>query len=357
MTVTSEKSKLKIALSGVGLIGRKHAELVLRSSRSELIGIVAPATKHNLDFIETIDLPRFDRMQDVFSNLRVDAVIIASPNEFHFEQAMCCIEHGIPILIEKPLTKDIACAKTLCAKAAEANTTVLVGHHRTYSVLLPAAHKFIHSNFFGRLVAVQGSALFRKPDDYFDDGPWRKRIGGGPILINLIHDIGILQYLCGPIKSIWAQSSNSVRGFDVEDSVAIGYSFENGALGTFILSDVAASDKSWEMTSQENPAYPYSPAANCYHFAGTNGSLDFPSFKARHYGQDIVPSWWNEFTTQSQVIERTDPLKQQLAHFEDVILHGAEPIVSAKVGLANMRVVEAIKRAIDEGRQISINSI
>ena len=46
--------------------------------------------------------------------------------------------------------------------------------------LLSAARAFIRSNRFGDLVAVQGSAIFRKPDHYFDEGPWRSQVGGGP---------------------------------------------------------------------------------------------------------------------------------------------------------------------------------
>lgn len=351
------QSKLNLLLSGIGLIGQKHANLIVQSQHSHLAAVVAPPSDHNLEALAKFSVPRFDSFDQAFKQLDIDGVIIASPNQFHFEQAVLCIQHKIPCLVEKPLTADLQSAEKICKLAALSGVPVLVGHHRTHSPLLPLAREILNSPQFGRLVSIQGAALFRKPEHYFDDGPWRKYIGGGPILINLIHEIGIMQYLCGPIESVWAVASNSNRGFEVEDTVAIGFEFSNGALGTFLLSDVAASNRSWEMTSGENPAYPYHSEVDCYHFAGANGSLDFPTLKFRFYGDDVVPSWWNEFSTKQAQHEPADPLAVQLAHFEDVIRGRASPIVPAVAGFENMRVLEAVNVAIRSGAKVDVSSI
>jgi predicted dehydrogenase len=294
-------------------------------------------------------------MKDALANEGIDAVIICSPNHVHFDQTLHCITHGLPVLVEKPLTDTLESASRLVDAAEKCNTPVLVGHHRTYSPLLEVAQSFLSSKSFGRPVALQGTALFYKPEDYYKAGEWRTRKGGGPILINLIHEIGIMRHLFGEINHVTAHVSHATRNFEVEDTAAISISFTNGALGTFLLSDAAASSKSWEMTAGENPAYPSFPNQNCYHFAGTMGSLDFPSMHARSYINEDVRSWWKPFEEETLNILRQDPLAGQLQHFVKVARGLEAPIVSIKDGYHNMVVLEAVQRAAETGSVVRIS--
>jgi len=164
-----------------------------------------------------------------------------------------------------------------------------------------------------------GSAAFYKPDSYFADGPWRREPGGGPILINLIHEVHNLRMLCGEITAVQAFSSNAVRGFAVEDTVVINLRFASGALGTFFLSDTAACARSWEQTSRENPAYPSHDDEDCYVLTGTNGSLSVPTMRLKTYPRPEDRSWWKPFEVGTVGLVRDDPLQHQMAHFARVV--------------------------------------
>ncbi|MOA04034.1 hypothetical protein D3C78_1235670 [compost metagenome] len=199
-----------------------------------------------------------------------------------------------------------------------------------------------------------GSALFYKPDDYFDAAPWRRETGGGPVLINLIHEIGNLRSLCGEIVAVQALASSATRGFPVEDTVSIGLRFANGALGSFLLSDTAASARSWEQTSRENHDYPSYDGEDCYLIAGTAGSLAVPTMRLKCYDEPEQRSWWKPFTCEVAELHREDPLALQLEHFCQVIRGEAEPLVSVRDGLQNLRVVEAIALAAREGGVVEV---
>lgn len=346
--------RLRILVCGPGLIGRKHAQLIIQSDRCELVALVGPDSGDNMSFASQCGVPLYDRLDMAVSKVGVDAVILSSPNACHHEQALFCIRNKIPVLVEKPLTDDIRHAAMLVDESNRQGVPVLVGHHRAHSPLLDTASGFLSSAAFGRMVCVQASALFYKPAHYFIDGAWRARKGGGPLLINMIHEVGLLRHFCGEISAVFAAAGHHVRGFEVEDTVAITLEFASGALGNFLLSDTVASSKSWEMTSGENSSYPFFPDEYCYHFGGTRGSLDFPSMHVRTYVADTDPSWWRAFAKDRLLTERADPLARQLEHFVDVARGVDTPKVSALDGYKNMLVVKAISDSISKRARISI---
>ena len=172
----------------------------------------------------------------------------------------------------------------LCEAAERANVKLLVGHHRRHSPILHKAVEIVSrsSRAAGR---CNGQRVFYKPDSYFDEAPWRRQPGGGPILLNMIHEVANLRAMVGEIVAVQAFASNARRGFQVEDTVAISLRFANGALGAFLLSDTAACARSWEQTAQENRSYATYPDEDCYVIIGASGSLAVPTMRIRYYAR------------------------------------------------------------------------
>lgn len=347
---------LKMVVVGPGLIGKKHIAMIQSRSDTELVAIVAPDRIHNHDVAKQLGVRLYNSLEDCLDCEAPDGVIIASPNRFHFEHAQSCIIRGIPALVEKPIASSTAEAMKIVELSDEHCTAVMVGHHRAHSPIMRIARSILNTGRLGRLVTVSGSAQFAKPMQYFKDGPWRAQSGGGPILINLIHEIGNLRALCGEIREVQAMCSSRVRGFEVEDTVAINIQFVNGVLGTFLLSDCAASTRSWEQTSGENPAYPRDDGEDCYLVAGTLGSLSIPSMKLRFFPNDSEPSWWTKWSEEVTPVPVGDPLEHQLANFVEVIRGDAAPIVSARDGLQNLLVTEAIHVSALTRRIVTLES-
>lgn len=334
--------RVRIAVAGAGLIGRRHIELIQAGAHATLAGIVDPAPA-GAELARTLGVPAFASLEALLDSTHPEGVIVATPNRLHVPNGLACVAHGVPALIEKPIADTVEEGQRLMQAADAAGVPLLIGHHRRHSPILARARALVADGGLGRLVAVMGSALFYKPDRYFDEGPWRREPGGGPILINMIHEVDDLRALCGDIVAVQAIASNAVRGFAVEDTVAIALQFANGALGTFVLSDTAASARSWEQTSGENASYPHYADEDCYLLAGTRGSLAVPTMRLRLYAGE--PSWWKPFETGVVDVTRSDPLALQLDHFCAVVRGDAAPRVTAREGLETLRVTLGIDRA------------
>jgi len=343
---------LRIAVVGAGGIGRAHIERILKSRDCELMAIVDPAPGAS-DLAAKLGVPLVASLPDLLKQ-RPDGVILASPNRLHVEQGLACVAAGVPTLIEKPLADTVENGERLCQAAARAKVKLLTGHHRQHNPIMAKAVEIVKSGRLGRLVAVVGTEMFCKPDQYFEDGPWRRQIGGGPLLINMVHEIGNLRALCGEIVAVQAFASSATRNFPVEDTVSVSLRFANGVLGSFMLSDTVAVPRSWEQTTREDPVFAAYPDEDCYVVAGTDGSLAIPTMRLRFYGDRAKRSWREPFEEETIGIERADPLTRQLANFCAVIRGTAEPVVSARDGLQNVRVLDAIRQAAAGGQTCTV---
>jgi predicted dehydrogenase len=342
----ARRAPLRLAIAGAGLIGRAHIERIRAHDDCTLVALADPSPgAAELARAEGVALHAdLGTMLDL---AKPDGVILATPNALHVAGALACIERQVPVLVEKPVADTLADARRLADAEAASRVPVLVGHHRRHSGVLEAARDVIAAGRLGRIVTVNGSATFRKPDRYFADGPWRAKSGGGPILINLVHEIDNLRMLLGEIVQVQAMTSNAVRGFEVEDTAAIGLRFASGALGSFLLSDCAASPRSWEQTSGENPAYDHHGDEDCYVIAGEHGSLNVPTMRLRT--SDGEASWWSPLNKQTLSTQTHDPLARQLAHFCAVIRGDAEPRVSAADAARTLRVTLAVAESARQG--------
>ncbi|WP_420862668.1 Gfo/Idh/MocA family protein [Algirhabdus cladophorae] len=332
----------RIAVIGAGLIGRKHVDVVRQFAQLHAIIDPAPATK---DLAAQHGALWFETLEAYLAQHSPDGAIVASPNTLHLPQGRACLEAGIPVLIEKPLAESAPNAQALTTLSERLGIAVLVGHHRRHSPLVKKAKSLIDKGTLGRIATVTAQFWLYKPQDYYD-ATWRTKEGGGPIFINLIHDIDLLRHFCGDITAVQAMENNAVRGFEVEDTAALLLRFKNGALGTVSISDTVAAPWSWELTAGENPAYPKTSQA-AYRIGGTDGSLSVPDLQLWQHPD--VKSWWAPIENTAHPADPLDPVVEQFKHFMDVIAGRAQPLVPASEGAKNLAVLDAIKQAARHG--------
>ncbi|TIX07447.1 MAG: Gfo/Idh/MocA family oxidoreductase [Mesorhizobium sp.] len=342
--------RVKLAVLGAGLIGKRHIQHVLAEPSAQLSAVVDPSLVGET-IAKEASVNWFTSFADMVAADRPDGIIVATPNQAHVQNGLEAVEAGVPALIEKPIADDIISGEKLIAAAEAKGVPLLAGHHRRHNPVMQKAKEVIESGKLGRVLVVNAMFWLFKPDDYFDIS-WRRERGAGPVFLNLIHDVDNLRYLFGDVAAVQARESNAVRGNAVEETAVILIEFKNGVLGTATVSDSVVAPWSWEMTTGENPAYPRTEQS-CYMIGGTHGSLAVPSLEVwRNPGKR---SWWEPLDQKRIEVDDEDPLVLQIRQFCNVIRGDEPPLVSGREGLETLRVIDAVKRSAATGERIELN--
>lgn len=342
--------KARLAVAGVGLIGRRHIEAIGQSAGAVLAAIIDPAAAAQ-DHAAALGVPHFADLDACLAAGGVDGVILATPNHLHVQGGLTCVEAGLPVLIEKPIATRVDAARHLVELAEARGVPIATGHHRRHNPLVAAARKAILDGEIGQVVSVHCMFWLTKPDDYFEPD-WRRAPGAGPVFVNLIHDLDLMRHLVGDLRAVQAFRSSAVRGNPVEESCVVAFEFVNGALGTANVSDTIVAPWSWELTAAENPAYPQT-GQSCYQIGGTQGSVELPSGRIWSYAGPR--SWWEPIQARVAPFPHGDPLVRQVEQFARVIAGIERPLVSGRDGLRTLECVTAVLRSAESGQRIDLD--
>ena len=324
---------VKLAIVGMGMIGRRHLDAIKKSNAAKLIAVVDPDEKVK-EIAQRESVKYFSTIDKMLDKIVPEGIIVSTPTELHLIPTILALEAGCHVLVEKPIAATLKDAKEIQEKARVLNRFVLVGHHRRYYEVMQNAKNIISSSVFGKLVGVNGQWTTRKDENYFNP-PWRKQTSSGPVLINLIHEIDLLRNVCGEITQVKGFLKCEFRKHAKEDTAAIIMCFDNGALGTFLLSDATISPWNWENATGENQNFPYI-GQNPYRFLGAEGCLEFPNLK--FWKSNGLPDWKHKLECEDIQQLKEDPYVKQVFHFCRVINELELPMIDASDGLKSLSI-------------------
>lgn len=344
-----DSARLPIAIIGAGLIGRVHVKHALASEYVQPVAIADPTDAGRL-FAEQMSVPWYADHRSMLDAAKPRAVIVATPNVTHVPIGLDCIARGLVTLMEKPVADTVEEAQRLCDAAAAAQVPLLVGHQRRHNPIVRKARELVTAGVLGRPVSATALSTWLKPDPYFNTA-WRREPGGGPILINLIHDIDLLRHLLGDVVSVQAMTSNRVRGFAVEDTAAVLLQFANGALGTVSVSDTVVAPWNYDLAAGEQAHYPRQDIDSHY-LCGTEGSLTLPRLEVwRYHG---ARGWHDPLSVERTPVHTGDPYVEQLRHLRAVVEGRETPLCSGIDGLKTLEATRAVITAGTTGQTVHL---
>ncbi len=235
---TMAQAPLKAALIGVGAWGRVLANAAGLSAKIELAYCVGRNPEKLGAFSRDTGIParRFD---DVLADKTVTAVVLALPNELHFEFAERAARAGKHIYIEKPIANTMADSIAIAALEPAHGVLIVVGHCARLLSGVRAMRTAIDAGTLGKITQIEtnfsndrGLRLSR------DDWRWYSKSAPGGSLSQIgVHQFDTLRYLGGDIAAISASTGrHSPVGAEVEDQWIVTVHFADGKLGTVVSS-------------------------------------------------------------------------------------------------------------------------
>jgi len=233
------QDKIKFAVIGCGHIGKRHAEMIVRNKEAELVALVDIKPKDSLG-IDSYGAAQFFKSIENFlasdiSN-EVEVVNVATPNGFHAEQAIACLEKGKHVVIEKPMALSSADAQAVIDASDKAGKTVFCVMQNRYSPPSEWLKGIIDSGKLGKIFIVQLNCYWNRDNRYYKPESWhgKAELDGGTLYTQFSHFIDLLYWMVGDLNNIQSQMRNfNHKGLTQlkEDSGMVQFDLEDGGLG------------------------------------------------------------------------------------------------------------------------------
>src|SRR3989338_11188157 len=140
--------RIRVAVIGVGHLGRFHAEKYAGLPDVELVGVVDADKKRVEEVASNLKTNAFYSYHDILSKDKVDAVSIVVPTAIHYRIAKDFLSQGIDCLLEKPITNTLEEADELIKEAGKKKTVFQVGHLERFNAAVMAAKGIVHNPLF-----------------------------------------------------------------------------------------------------------------------------------------------------------------------------------------------------------------
>lgn len=235
--------KLGIGIVGLGMASLPHARALLElGDRIEVLHAFSPSADRRAAFAKAHGLPVTDTIEAIFSDPRVDAVLVLTPPNTHLELVQMTASAGKHVLLEKPLEVSVERAEQLVAVAEAARITLGIVLQNRFRPAAQQLRAVLGSGSLGQLVHVNARTSYWRPQSYYDE-PGRgtlARDGGGVLLTQAIHNLDLMISLIGAPETVTGFVSTSpVHVMEGEDVAAATLRFSNGALGSITATTCA----------------------------------------------------------------------------------------------------------------------
>jgi len=342
--------KMRVAVVGCGRIAHKHAGLIGNGEVEglELVAVCDVMEEKQRKYSGMYGVPGF---ADLDAMLRdkgadIDLVAICTPSGIHAEQVAQVAGYGKHVVVEKPLALTMESADRMIEECDRNGVMLFVVKQNRFNVPVQELRKALEAGRFGRLVLGTVRVRWCREQAYYDQDAWRGtwEMDGGVIANQASHHVDLLQWMMGPVESVFARAATTLVDIEVEDTAIVSVRFANGALGVI------------EATTATRPT----DLEGSISILGEYGTVEVGGFAVNE-----LKTWKfrDELPEDKTVINRasTNPPnvygfghKAYYEHVLECIRCGRQGLVDGLEGRRSLELISAIYESIETGEEVRL---
>ncbi len=342
------RKRIRFGIIGCGVIADFHANALLDiPNEAELVGVTDIVYDAAEKFSNRHGIKAFASLEEMLESKNIDVVNICTPSGYHADVVIKAAKAKKHIIVEKPMaiTKEqLDSIEKVCREYGVLLSSI---SQNRFAKGVSMTKKAIEDGLLGKILCADIYMKYNRTQEYYDSGSWRgtKRIDGGGALMNQgIHGVDLLQYLAGPIKSVFALSKTLARKIEVEDTLSAVVDFESGAIGVI------------QATTSVFPGYPRRLEIN-----GERGSIVLEETSITRWDidnskyEDIVlqPAMTSSASTPTAI--STDGHTRQMLDFIRALKTKTKPLIDVVEGRKAVDTILAIYKSAESKKQVFID--
>ena len=343
---------MKYALIGCGRISTNHIKAVL-NNHLEFVAVCDVIPEHMEEVLakhgiqDDSSIQRYVDYKKMIEENEIELIGIATESGNHAEIALYCIDHGINVIIEKPMAMSIADAEEIISRSEKKGVKVSACHQNRFNVAVQKMRDALEEGRFGKLSHGSIHVRWNRNRGYYDQAPWRGTWAqdGGALMNQCIHGIDLLRWMLGDeIEEVYGVTRQQFHDYlEAEDVGMAVIKFKNGSIATV------------EGTTN---VYPQNLEETLYLF-GEKGTV-----KLGGKSTNNIDVW--DFADETEADQENKGLEEATsnvygnghtslyADMIEAIKQGRRPYVDAYAGKDALGLVLAIYKSQKEGRAVKL---
>jgi UDP-N-acetyl-2-amino-2-deoxyglucuronate dehydrogenase len=230
--------KMKFGIVGLGNIGKRHAEHIMKQEEAEWVAYCDLIEFSNNHKIPT-SVAYYDSIDEMLLKSELDIVCVCTPNYLHHIHTLKALQAGCHVVCEKPMAISTVQCNEMIDVATQTGKTIFVVKQNRYNDPVQKVKQLLNNQQLGKIYFVQVNCFWNRNEYYYNESPWRgkKELDGGCLFTQFSHFIDILYYLFGMVNVNARQLKNYNHAYtEVEDTGSFIMETASGAMVNFNFS-------------------------------------------------------------------------------------------------------------------------